>query len=244
MRPRPVLILRAGNAPDEVQKARGDFPEWIEQMAGDAWGGPWETHDVRTDEPLPSVERAAAWVITGSASSVTERAPWMLKTEEYIRTAVGAGVPVFGICFGHQMMAQAIGGRVEKNPRGRELGTVELETGLLAEADPVFRTLPRAFAVNASHVDTVVHLPEGARVLAKTALEPVAAFSVGESAWGVQFHPEFDGDVVRGYVRVRASQMEAEGLSPERAIETAKDTPHGRQILRNFLGLPVVTRRA
>jgi len=240
---RPIVILRAGDALGEVRKVRGDFPKWIRDTVGDAWDGEWRELDLRALEALPSIDDAAAWVITGSSSSVTERAPWMLRTEEYVRAGVSAGVPVLGICFGHQLVAQALGGLVTKNPLGRELGTVDLEVEVHADPDALFAGLPRSFAVNASHVDSVTRLPEGTRVLAKTALEPVAAYALGSATWGVQFHPEFDGDVVRGYVRVRSELMRAEGLAPERALESAKDTPHGQEVLRRFVRLPAVSQR-
>jgi GMP synthase (glutamine-hydrolysing) len=232
---RPILILRAGDALEPVRAERGDFPRWIREAAGDAWDGEWREHDVRTEDPLPPVKDAAAWVVTGSSSSVTERAPWMLRTEDYVRSGVAAGVPILGLCFGHQIVAQALGGSVAKSPRGRELGTVMLEREPHAEKDPLFAALPASFEVNASHVDSVVRLPGGAKVLAKTALEPVAAYAVGERTWGVQFHPEFDGDAVRGYVRARVEVMRAEGRAAERARAGAADTPQGREVLRNFL---------
>jgi GMP synthase (glutamine-hydrolysing) len=230
---RPIVILRAGDAVAEVRAVRGDFPAWIRESAGDAWGGEWRAHDLREGEPLPTIRDAAGFVITGSSSSVTERAPWMLRAEEYVRAIVAADVPLLGICFGHQLIGQALGGLVAKNPRGRELGTVLFERD--AEEGPLFLKLPPEFTVNASHVDSVVRLPEGTRVLGKTALEPVSAFAVGARTWGVQFHPEFDGDVVRGYVEARSGAMRSEGLSPESAIERAADAPHGREVLRNFL---------
>jgi GMP synthase (glutamine-hydrolysing) len=232
---RPILILRAGDAVPEVRAVRGDFPKWIEESAGDAWAGAWRTHDVRTGEPLPDLREVSAFVMTGSSSSVTERAPWMLRAEEYVRSIVAARVPLFGICFGHQLVAQALGGLVAKNPRGRELGTVTFERSPGGEDEAVLAGLPASFTVNASHVDSVVRLPEGSRVLGATKLEPVSAFAVGETTWGVQFHPEFDGDVVRGYVRARAELMKNEGLDPEQAIETAKDAPEGREVLRRFV---------
>jgi GMP synthase (glutamine-hydrolysing) len=229
---RAVVILRAGDAVAEVRALRGDFPAWIRESAGDSWDGEWRTHDLRTDEPPPPVREAAGFIITGSSSSVTERAPWMLRAEELVRTIVSNDVPLLGICFGHQLIGQALGGHVARNPRGRELGTVRFERDA---SDPLFVGLPSEFPVNASHVDSVVRLPEEARVLGKTALEPVSAFTVGRRTWGVQFHPEFDGDVVKGYIGARSEAMIREGLSPEAAIEAAADAPHGRDVLRNFL---------
>jgi GMP synthase (glutamine-hydrolysing) len=239
---RPIITLITGEAAAPVREARGDFADWIKESAGEAWTGPWQTFDVRTDAPLPAVSAAAAFVLTGSASSVTERAPWMVRTEEYIRSIVRAGVPMLGICFGHQLVAQALGGSVERNPHGRELGTVTLEQTPAARRDALFAGLPRSFLVNSSHVDSVVRIPEGALILATTELEPIAAFSVGERTWGVQFHPEFDGEIVRGYVRARSKIMLSEGLLPDRALAHASDSPYGREVLRSFVkasaGLP------
>jgi GMP synthase (glutamine-hydrolysing) len=231
----PLITLVTGEAVAPVRQVRGDFADWIEESVGLAWTGPWKTLDVRTRAPLPAVTDAAAFVLTGSASSVTERAPWMLRTEEYIRNIVRAGVPMLGICFGHQLIAQALGGAVERNPRGRELGTVTLEQTAAARADALFAGLPRSFLVNSSHLDSVVRLPDGAKILAMTALEPIAAFSVGERTWGVQFHPEFDGEIVRGYVRARSKVMFDEGLLPDHALAHAADSPYGREVLRSFV---------
>jgi len=230
---RTIVILRAGDAVAEVRATRGDFPIWIRESAGHSWSGEWCAHDLRGEDPLPSLGDAAGFVITGSSASVTERAPWMLRAEEFVRAIVTANVPLFGICFGHQLIGQALGGLVARNPRGRELGTVRFERD--ADAGPIFSGLPTEFSVNASHVDSVVRLPGGARVLGKTALEPVSAFVVGLRTWGVQFHPEFDEGVVRGYIGARSGAMRSEGLSPESALEAAADAPHGREVLRNFL---------
>src|SRR5205814_9055751 len=131
------------------------------------------------------------------------------RAEEYLRALVRSRVPTFGICFGHQLLGQALGGEVVKNPRGREIGTVDIE---IVADDPLLGAAVRPYRANAPHVDTVHRLPAGARILAKTRLEPHAAVRFSDAAWGVQFHPEMDRSVVRKYLDVRRALRSAEGL--------------------------------
>jgi GMP synthase (glutamine-hydrolysing) len=226
-----MIILAAGSTVPAIAERRGDFERWIREKTGDAWPGSWAVHDVRTTAPLPGPRAADAFVITGSSSSVTERAPWMLRAEALVRDIVSAQVPLLGICFGHQMIAQALGGQVEKNPRGREIGTVRVER---RADDPLFAGLPRTFDVNATHVDAVVKLPPRAEVLATTSLDPVAAFRVGPRVKAVQFHPEFDADVMRGYLRARAHLVESEGKDPKALLAAVHEGTRGRDVLRGF----------
>lgn len=227
-----VGILVTGQTLPEIATRRGDFERFIRTRAGDAWGGRWVTYDVRGGAPLPGPRDADAFVMTGSSSSVTERAPWMLRAEELLAKIVAARVPFFGICFGHQMLAQALGGEVTKNPNGREIGTVRVTRTM---DDPMFAGLPRAFDVHATHVDSVTRPPPGAEVLATTSLDPVAAFRVGERARAVQFHPELDADIMRGYLTARAERVREEGGDPEALLARVHDGTRGHDILRNFL---------
>jgi len=227
-----ILVLRAGDAVPQVAEVHGEFLAWITRAAGDAWTGKWVEHDLRSDDSFPDCESVAAIVITGSISSVTERAPWMLRAEAYIRDVIRAETPLLGICFGHQLMAQALGGDVKRNPRGREIGTVEVTRYL---DDPLFDGLPHELHVNSSHVDTVVSLPPGATVIAASRLEAHAALSFGRVARGVQFHPEIDGGVMRGYIEVRRPCLVDEGLDAEAILRDAAETPHARELLRNFI---------
>jgi GMP synthase (glutamine-hydrolysing) len=189
------------------------------------------------DVPLPSPDDATGFIITGSSSSVTERAPWMLRAEGLVRRLVALGVPLFGICFGHQLVAEALGGKVAKNPRGREIGTVVVRRTPSPRAvdDPLMAGLPATFTVNATHVDTVVTLPPGAHVLGETDLEPHAIYVVGETTKCVQFHPEIDGDAMLGYVEARAHLIEADGLDLAAIRSHVADTPGGAQTLANFV---------
>src|SRR4051812_1986587 len=227
-----LLVLVAGNAVPEVAAVHGEFPQWIERAASAAWAGAWALHDLRSEDRLPDCRSAAGIIITGSIASVTERAPWMLRAEQYVREIVAAEVPLFGICFGHQLMAQALGGDVQRNPRGREIGTVMMtRTG----EDPIFGELPETVAVNATHVDSVVALPPRARVVARTALEENAVVDFGPAARGVQFHPEIDGAIMRGYVEVRRHLIVEEGLDADGIHARVTDTQGGRALLENFI---------
>lgn len=184
---------------------------------------------------MPGPRDAAAFIITGSSSSVTERAPWMLATEQLIREIAEAGTPLFGICFGHQLVGQALGGRVAKNPNGREIGTVEVRVLPHDPLDPILSGLGDRFTANHTHVDSVVELPKGARVIAATDQEPHAAFAIGDRIKCVQFHPEIDGDAMRGYIEARAHLIEGEGRDPKPILAGAVDAPGGAQTLRNFV---------
>ncbi len=230
-----LIVLRAGDAAAPVAARRGEFFSWITREVGDAWSGEWVEHDIRTGEPLPGPRDADGFVITGSSSSVTERAPWMLRAEELVCEIAKANTPLFGICFGHQLVGQALGGLVAKNPNGREIGTVEVSLLPDAQLDPIFEGLPQRFRANHTHVDSVVELPRGARVLATTDKEKHAAFSIGQAIKCVQFHPEIDGDAMRGYVEARAHVIEAEGGDAKAILEGVTDAPDGASTLRSFV---------
>lgn len=230
-----LIVLRAGDVAPAVAERRGQYFEWIRREVGDAWSGEWLEHDVRTGAPLPTAKDATGFIITGSSSSVTERAPWMLATEALIRKIVDEAVPLFGICFGHQMVAEALGGKVGKNPNGREIGTIDVRVRPMVRPEPILTGLGPVFRANHTHVDTVVSLPPGARVLGETSLEANAIFVVGETTKCVQFHPEIDGDAMRGYVEARAHLIEAEGGDANAVRDAVSDTPEGAATLRNFV---------
>jgi GMP synthase (glutamine-hydrolysing) len=145
---------------------------------------------------------------------------------------VPTGVPTFGVCFGHQLLAQALGGEVQLNPRGREMSTVEVER---SGESLIFDGVDERFQANACHVDTVVALPEGAEPLATSAGDDHQCIRFSDTCYGVQFHPEFDSEVMKGYVEARAELIAAEGLDPDAMLARASDTPMSGQVLRNFV---------
>ena len=229
--PRSILVLQTGDPVPSVEARRGPFAQMIRDVIGPLWAGGYEVADARVANPA-STEGIAAIVITGSAANVPEREPWMLRTEAWLRDAVGAGVPVFGICFGHQILAQALGGEVIRNPRGREIGT---KTITKRAHDPLFEGLPDEFHANVTHVDTVGRLPPGAVSLARSPLEDHHAIRFTETCYGVQFHPEIDADILRGYIETRREILAAEGIDPERLASEVNDGVAGTETLRNFV---------
>ena len=229
-----LVVLRAGDAVPSVAERRGEFFRWIKEGVGGAWARPWSEVDLRDMKTeLPEPRSAAAYIITGSASSVTEKAVWMLRAQTWLREAVALDVPVLGICFGHQLLAEALGGHVVKNPRGRQIGTVKVTLGDAAKHDAMFAGLPREMHANATHVDVVAERPKDAEMLASTPLDPHAAFRV-RRAYGVQFHPEIDGELMRGYLHARKEVIVAEGLPHHEMIQTVQDAPHAINLMKTF----------
>jgi GMP synthase (glutamine-hydrolysing) len=224
-------VLVTGDPVPNVERSRGSFSALIRETLGDAWAGEVVVVDARRGE-LPSKSETQALVITGSPESVASRQPWMLEAESAVAELVRDGVPTLGICFGHQLLGQALGGLVEANPRGREIGTVELE---LVGDDALFVGVTTPFRANMSHRDSVTRLPPGALVLGKSRLEPNAVVRFAPRAWGVQFHPEFDGDVMRGYIAARRPALAAEGIDPDAL--PAEDAPQAAEVLRSFARL-------
>jgi GMP synthase (glutamine-hydrolysing) len=230
---KPLLLIKTGTAPAEVVARRGDFERWFIDGLDDP---PSSIQVVRVDhdEQLRAPHHYRGAVVTGSAAMVSDRAPWSEQTGQWLATALQEHLPILGICYGHQLLAHALGGRAGPNPRGRQIGTVPAELTCEARTDPLLRDLPSRLDVQTTHVEVALELPNGARLLASTALDPLHAFIIGERCWGLQFHPEFDADVLRGYIDSRREVLEREGLDPDLLRRSTADTPYGKQILRRF----------
>ena len=143
-----ILILKTGEALPAVRSRCGDFEHWIARGLGRSVES-LEVVAVHADAPLPPPERIDGVVVTGSPAMVSERAEWSERAARWLAGVVREdAVPVLGLCYGHQLLAHALGGDVGPNPRGREMGTVEvaLPDGLA----PLFEA--GVFAGHCSHV--------------------------------------------------------------------------------------------
>lgn len=215
-------------------RRHGGFPHWI-RVAGGLPRGQVVVVDVAAGGRLPSRGAFAGAIVTGSGAMVTERLDWSERGAAWLREAAQAGFPLLGICYGHQLLAHALGGEVGDNPAGREMGTVELRLTAAADQDPLFAGLPASWRAQATHLQTVRRPPPGASVLAESAGDRCQAFRWGECAWGVQFHPEFGATHMRGYVLARGDALRAEGLDPSQLSRKIGATPQARRVLRRFV---------
>ncbi|HVI59442.1 MAG TPA: glutamine amidotransferase [Luteimonas sp.] len=229
----PFLILETGQ-PVASMRRHGGFPHWIRSAAG-LGRDEVTVLDVESGALLPAHDGLAGVIVTGSGAMVTDRRDWSERSAAWLREAVHAGVPVFGICYGHQLLAHALGGEVGDNPNGREMGTVAIDLLAGAGDDPLFAGLPARFAAQATHLQSVLRVPEGATVLARSIDDACHAFRWGEAAWGVQFHPEFSTVHMRGYVQARADALRREGRCAKRLAADVAAAPHARRVLRRFV---------
>ena len=152
------------------------------------------------------------WVISGSPASVYEDLDWIRTGEEIVRAALAAERPLVGICFGHQLVAQALGGRVEKAATGWGIGAQRYET---------VRPLPGiegATTLLASHQDQVVEIPTDATVWSTSDYCPVAGMMIGERMLTVQGHPEFTPALVSALYDSRRDRL------GDAAVDAAKAT--------------------
>lgn len=229
----PFLIVETGQ-PVVSMRRYGGFPHWIRVAAG-LRADAAIVANVERGDALPPHAGFAGVIITGSGAMVTDRHDWSERSAAWLRDAAGAGVPLFGICYGHQLIAHALGGEVGDNPVGREMGTIEVSLQPQAADDPLFAGLPHAFPAQATHLQSVLRVPEGATVLASSAQDGCHAFRWGEGVWGVQFHPEFSAGHMRGYVHARREALAREGTCPKQVSRLVGAAPHARRVLRRFV---------
>ncbi|HEX8620597.1 MAG TPA: type 1 glutamine amidotransferase [Allosphingosinicella sp.] len=224
-----IGILRTGAPPGGLEARFGSYDAMFARLLGPGFA--IRGYDVAAGE-LPSSPRAhPAFLVTGSAAGVYEPLPWIAPLLAFLREARG-GPKLVGICFGHQAMAEALGGRVEKSERGWAVGLQDYE--IVARPDWMGADPPQRIAVPVSHQDRVTVAPPGAQVLAHSAFSPFGMLAWGRDALSMQFHPEFEPDYARALIEHRRARLPA----PDAALASL-DSPDDRALvagwIRNFL---------
>ncbi len=231
-----VGIIEAGRPSNKILTRHGSYGDmFIRYFAGepDLKFSSLPLYDKQ--HPVPSVNDYDAYLTTGSSHSVYENHSWIADIENLIREAAAKGTPHLGICFGHQIHAQALGGKVAKSsgPRGIGVHRYNLtETGKEIFG-PAF-----AFNLNAAHQDQVLELPEGAVLLATSRFCENAAIAYGRHGLSLQGHPEatrkIEYDTIEGWQK-RSPTLRS---IRDTAIETLKmplDAHRLKRTLANFL---------
>ena len=231
-----LFIFKVGSTFPATAESLGDFDAWTQAALGDLTV-PVVALDIQHDASLPAAQDCAGVVITGSHAMVTERLAWSVAIEDWLPALVEAEVPILGVCYGHQLLAQAMGGEVGYHPQGKEVGTKDIELLPACAADPLFRSFPPSFLAHTTHAQTVLRLPPGAVRLAANLHEPNHAFRIGARAWGVQFHPEYTPPIMRAYIEHQAEVLERMGQDVKQLLHEVTNTPHAAEVMTRFAAL-------
>lgn len=200
-----IGILMTGHAPDILRPELGDYDAMMARML-DGYGFTFDAYGVVDGELPAGPDAADGWLITGSKHGAYEDHPWIPPLEDLIREIAASHRPMVGICFGHQIIAQALGGTVIKHPDGWRVGATD------------YRIDGQPFTLNAWHQDQVIEVPEGAEIIGEAKGCKIAALRYGPNILTVQPHPEFDREMMVGLIEHRAP-----GVVPEPLRDQARD---------------------
>ncbi len=207
-----IGILQTGKIPEELEDKHGDYPDMFERLLADP-DFTFATF-VAVDGQLPeSPDTCDGWLITGSKYGAYEDHDWIPPLEDFLRQVYAAGVPAVGICFGHQILAQALGGKVEKFDGGWSIGIKDYAIDGIGDD----------LQVVAWHQDQVTELPEVDGPPVAVGSSPFcryAALAYGDRAWSIQPHPEFDGDFMADLIEARGE------ILPPTIAEKGKASRH------------------
>lgn len=194
-----ILIIKCGDTFPAVKEKHGDFDEMIIKRSN-LPSGIFKVFNVHRGEQLRHPGEYIAAFITGSHNNTNENASWMKQLKDWIITARYSNIPVLGICFGHQLIAEALGGIVELNRSGMELGNQHIKLTPARDHDPLFKNIKNSLISYKSHSYHVSKLPLGAHVLARSESGIIESFRL-DKIYGTQFHPEFNSEIIKEYYR-------------------------------------------
>ncbi len=232
---KPVLVFNSVNWSEAYDS---EDPLWsVGDWFRNGWSGNELPLDVRhvKDSEYPNLENHAGLILTGSPSSAYDEDAWIPRLSDLILEALDRKLPTLGVCFGHQLIAQALGGKVEPNAKGWEIGDPEVKLTAEGKADPIFDGIPDSFRVIQSHKDIVTEMPAESVLLASNDLCAIQAFGMGDYLRTVQFHPEM-GPEHLNYILAprRAMILESAGIDIDTILPKVCSTPESRRVFRNF----------
>lgn len=204
-----IGILETGHLSDSLKAKYGRYPDFFERLvAPHLLEAEFFAVAIVDGEQPESPMQADGWIITGSRSGAYEDEPWIPPLETFLRACLESKVPVAGICFGHQILAQAMGGKVVNSPKGWGFGIHDYEL----KARPAWLAqIPQEFSIPAIHQDQVIEAPQGAQVFAESSFCPIAGLAYGgldnPHAISIQPHPEMSADFVADIAEERLKDI-------------------------------------
>jgi GMP synthase-like glutamine amidotransferase len=220
-------VLETGAPPPSLQPRFGDYPGMFRRLLGEGYD--WTVYDVQAGRWPAAPEDNDAYLVTGSSAGVYDELPWIGSLMDFLRGARGRARLV-GVCFGHQAMAQAFGGRVIKSPKGWGVGLHQYE---VKHAEP-WMDDARTIAVPASHQDQVIELPPAARVLAASAFSPFGMLAYGDQpAVSIQLHPEFEPAYAQALIEDRRGTRYTDAQAD--AAIASLDQPNDRRRVGDWI---------
>ena len=204
-----IGILQTGHSPDEVRDDLGDYGQMFVRLLGGN-GYDFATYSVVDGEFPESPDVADGWLITGSKHGAYEDHDWIPPLENLIRQIRDADLPLVGVCFGHQIIAQALGGKVEKFDGGWAIGR------------QVYNINGEMIALNAWHQDQVTELPDGAQVFASNDFCENAGLVIGDKIMTIQPHPEFTSQMVDALIKYRGRGKISEDILAQASDDLTK----------------------
>lgn len=215
-----IGILATGITPDELLEQYGSYADMFIELLGPV--NDYTVFDVRDGQFPQAPDQCDGWIITGSKCGVYDDLPWMRQLKPLIVDIYEAGVPMVGICFGHQIIAAAFGARVEKYAGGWGVGlhsyNIEGEHDFLNADD-------REFTINAMHQDQVLELPENARLFATSEFCRYAGLVYGSKILTLQAHPEFSIPFERELVSARKGAVVPDDVADKGLATLQDDAP-------------------
>jgi GMP synthase (glutamine-hydrolysing) len=227
---KPILLILSGHTIEPVRSHCGNVDSHFAAILGE---NALHSYPICEDwRTKPNLADFSGVIMTGSAAMLGDDEPWMRAAKALVASCLETATPFLGVCFGHQVLGAVCGAAVGPNPNGRRNGTT---TVTCTEQATLFKGLPRELSAQVSHRDVILEDLPSFKVIASAPHDSRHAIQVGQNAFGVQFHPEWNQAISSAYIEARREVLGAQ-LADEMA-QTLKESPLAARVLLNFKDL-------
>ena len=228
-----ILILKTGSTLANICALYGDFEEWFKEKM-QLENGDYQVHLAGNYDTLPSLQNYSGIVITGSPLMVTDLAVKGSELGNWLMDQQRSGIPILGVCFGHQLLCVLNGGTIGFNTSGIEIGSAKTNLSLLGQSDQLLGKFPSSFEVYKSHRQSIAKMPESAEILSISDSGIIDAVKYDTNTWGVQFHPEFDAEIAKLYILEKGDELISEGLDIQQLLDGVVSVDFGTSLMVRF----------